>query len=86
MNVSECESCILIFKKWKLDRAGNHKSLFAKGQVGRIELLYIWLEAAGEPVRKEALAGLLLFELGITYPGFVQHRCHGDTQKKMNTQ
>lgn len=83
MNASECESCILIFKKWKLDGGENHKSLFTKGQVGRIELLYIWLEAAGVPVRKEALAGQ--FELGITYPGFVQHRCHGGTQKKMNT-
>lgn len=57
MDVSECESCILFFKKWKLDRAENHKSLFTKGQFGRMELLYIWLEAAGVPVRKEALAG-----------------------------
>lgn len=71
MNMSEWESCILIFKKWKLHRVENHKSLFTKGQVGRTELLYIWLEAAGVPVRKEALTVQLLFELGITYPYFV---------------
>lgn len=83
-----CQNVSFVFwflKKWKLDGGGNHISLFTKGQVGRIELLYIWLEAAGVPVRKEALAAQLLFELDITYPGFVQHRCQGGTQKKMNT-
>lgn len=66
-------------------RVENHKSLFTKGQVGRIELLCMWLEAAGVPVRKEALAGQLLFEQGITHPVFFRHRCHGDTKKKMDT-